>query len=288
MDFVSNIINRHIEPAKNIMPRLRGKFEPPAQSPAIGAESFTANETIISQQASVDLGPANESFRDSVGPVEAGNSGTGIADVINPTNKSTTVLPPANPALKVRDSIGMQKEENELEITDGLPPGEIKKSQPNFNDQKEKKEWMQKELPLSKGKKEKYFVITNYEISKDSQVIEAQHAFNKTSQQELTSSATPSIKPIFKTKESIQHSNNKRGIFGEPPGAGLYNGGNKNGNLFNNHFEQETTQVIKVSIGQISVKAITPPPASKSTPVSRELKPALSLETYLKNRDKKS
>jgi hypothetical protein len=77
------------------------------------------------------------------------------------------------------------------------------------------------------------------------------------------------------------------GVFGEPPGAISSQNLKGDQGSVNDHHDNMANPVIKVTIGQINVRAVSPPPPV-AVPKPREAqKPLLSLEDYLKQRSKR-
>jgi hypothetical protein len=136
--------------------------------------------------------------------------------------------------------------------------------------------------------KENHVIITNYNM-----IIDEEQAIYRSPEKipDLTPKVRPvsssDVKPFTSSEEFIYLADKSAGTLGEPPGAIGLNNISDHLDFKTNYPDITANPVIRVSIGQINVRAVSHPPAV-SPQKSREVsKPLMSLEDYLKQKGKR-
>lgn len=266
-NFISNLISRHIAPANNVMPRLRGKFE---------AESNLSNTL-------------------------PGDISSSVENFTEPTAAAATLPPP--PPISQKHT-GVEKKEQTFsfesepdflnqntdhpEIINDHPVKPLNIAVEEFTKEPVQNKTLKNDevadpVPGKKNdQKENHLVITNYHKTANEEWVIKQE--NKKEKDVLFPVEPKPIDPFIGNNEFAISSHKQGGLLGEPP-AFNHAKGNQHF-VINDSAEDHSTPIIKVTIGQINVRAVTSPQvtAKKQQMVP---KPTLSLEDYLKQRRKR-
>ena len=274
-DFISNILKRHIESAKNVRPRIPGRFESdqnglnfssyekPDEHNLIDQklsevdnvnhsplEGSADNEEIPRQLHSQENGPVHSSFRGVKQNISMGRS------ITKPT------VPPNGPLIESRDKV--------------LGENTIIPGDEDFDGDRTQKNIDFRRTDLKKSGNDKnpedlsLVPFVEYQVEKAKQKLQIFSNPQKPESRETESASG--------MKKSKYIEIGSEGLLVMPPGMKEQK---SNRHPLKGDTKSESPQVIKVHIGRIEVRAVTHqsslPPRSKVSP-----KPRLSLDDYLK------
>lgn len=262
-NFINNIISRHVDSGKNVMPRLRSRFESPDNSAV---------------DLPVTFAPVHEKFTEQV------TDSTQAPSVNNKniTKEKNTSVEKDHSFLSSKIAPPQNNNDNDFQIPNRLPLTPV--ATPVVEQQND--QVVPETNNEKKILKEKYLVIDNYR-----KIISTEQVINMENDSVTDFSATvlpvkpKPVSPVIENKELNGSTNKSYGWLGEPPGAKVFNHLNADEKSLSNEPGTGYTPVIKVSIGQINVRAVTQTPVAIKKP-RIVLKPALSLEDYLKQQGK--
>lgn len=286
LHFIQNLLARHTMPGTTVKPRLMSRFETGEQEQKIVTEE---TELIRGEH---QMPPANEK-------PEAGRV---VQDQPGIKNEQT-VQQPVSSIRNEKDEYPAQAKNAELT---GKPEAPLKQKETGlfaepFNEQAEFARHTlvkpaahtvdESGTPLVHKLNSKSDPLDQPRIdlpmkAADEKPAETKKQFMNSPEFSEFALDDHSEKTVIKNEDNRPAVIQPGGILGEPPGITGF-GGQKN--IDSRSFENSgagSNPVIKISIGKIHVRAITQPVAAirKSTPIA---KPALTLEDYLKERNKK-
>jgi hypothetical protein len=274
-NYLSSLLSRHIETGEKVLPRLAGSFEQVKSFPEAGITEITdtsgsllgdEHEAISPLSRKVGYHEPKPVFLHSEEPQQ---------NRFQPENRSNPYpVASSDPA-----SFTSQPEPPWLPAPKGLEAGF---SLPDYNIQMPPKSDVRKEdyslNEFQEGEEKRVISFENTRIQEAKEIAPLQSSFS--SDHEQPAKSTQSMELRTEGRKPIAYT---FGILGEPPGLRAEpNAGNSV--LPDRNAASKPAPVIKVSIGQINVRAVTSP-SPVSAPKNRDVpKPLLSLEDYLKGR----
>jgi hypothetical protein len=274
-NFISNIISNHIRPVNAVLPRLPGRFESldnTTDTIPSGIDTVQENTAVPSQGINIphsskatdtqeEITGASTVFQSSVIPVsDQGRQNTDKQ--FSSADSDNKIKEERSPFIKTDLPVEEESQSTlvfsgnyfNAPINTGQPPVKpLQENDPVFpnNDKSDQNNW---------GKR----ILENKRDNKDEPVF-----------------SLPVLS--LENNEPIHSVVKPAGILGEPPGAKNFNNPDTRAFLAGEESAANAAPMIKVSIGQISVRAVTQPPvvAKKIHPVPQQ---GLSLEDYLKKR----
>jgi hypothetical protein len=280
-NFSSSLIFRHLQPGNNVIPRLPGKFEPLDNSANDNLSGFSTVQANLPEQPAVKIPKSQQ-----VSPELLKRNEERISEIVNPVSSVQTS------SLKNEYGIEERNPENPVNTRklttpiQNLPFDDFDQTTPPI-DTTQNLGSDSRIVTEIVNQKENHFVVTN-----NSKIIHEEQIINRLNEKPSALSDTVlspesnEIKPFPENTKVILPAEKSSGVFGEPPGAIAFNNTNENRSLSYFPPETEVHPVIKVSIGQINVRAVTPSPSFTIQKPRVAPKPALSLEDYLKQRSK--
>jgi hypothetical protein len=289
--FIGNLISRHLETGKNILPRLPGRYEDADNFSNMSGNFAETNDRLP------NLAPSGY-------PPYSENNPEKSKTIYSPDSQSKGF--PAN--AQVSHSENNFGEEQSIRITNGIPGSKSQQDSPG-TDLKRSKPGSYSHLttvpdnPVSAEKttsaERNPFLSGPSRINSKADESNAAPLQNDSSDQEpklsrnagkimdhpdrISQETTQKVKPISEKINIKPADHNTGGAFGIPPGA-TNTKPNLSQSLSATFGSTETRQVIKVTIGQINVRAVMQStPAAPQKPKSVR-NPAFSLEDYLKQR----
>ena len=248
------------------MPRLRGRFEPENNpSNALPGDINSADENFTEPP------PTSQQFSPILQKDKGiGKTELGLSSDTKPVSSENTPQP----------SIRTDKLVKPFNITnDQLLKEPTQNTAKVINEVVEPVESTHNEKIIEK---ENHLVITNYHKTINEELIFNQENEHVKENDISPTGKTNSVNPLMENSDFAITPRKHGGLLGEPP---AFNNRKINQNFPVNHSDHQTAPVIKVSIGQINVRAVTPPQVSAKKP-KMVPKPTLSLEDYLKQRTK--
>ena len=280
--FINNLISRHLEPDMSVSPRLPGRFESVDKSAnynQIGSFSFTENQP--------EQFPAGSAGNNAALTIHDSDIKRNSKRQTDKSNIGATLF--HSPQLENRLEKGFENQNN------SEMPGNYKFSQNkliindlnNITSQNNKMpeiDTVSGTIEDKVNQKKKHLLVSG-----STKTHSEEEMINE--EKERTAYSSKSVLP-----QNLNQSDDNKiiklpseksgGAFGDPPGA-LSNSripGNKR--LENFHPDIDSRPVIKVSIGQINVRAVTSTPLVVSQKSRGVPKQSLTLEDYLKQRSK--
>ena len=277
-NFIQNLLSRHTTPVNQVIPRLPGRFESIDQSTHPGSGELNSAREKDAAAFSVDSKTQVASEQD-------------IAFVRkeNPTAPLITEndFHPLNPPPIVNFIDNAEKISGINYEADRIEEGKQTKISGDYENRNDK---ITGEGYGFSGKTIKENIFTNNQfnlfdgrLTGEKQVVVGKQ---KEVQNDIIIQGLPAsenyLKPVSGNKKIQDAFVKPAGIFGEPPGVNTVYSQKIKDQI---QTEQSGKPIIKVSIGQINVRAVSQPAvaAKKSIPVT---KTGLSLEDYLKKRNK--
>jgi len=276
--FIKSLISRHIEHGKKVTPRLRGRFEP---------------MDIAANSLSADLAESRENQVDQIPAHDAGSKG-GKDMIKESPGRSIAEIKPVTP---FHLDSPEKKDENE-----DHPETGNQSIRPAIPHRFHPVEEMSGTAPVSMksmnepGPVNITQVISPKEnpviIKREGIILNEEPELNREAEKEpdLSSAVLPVISnaPEPLSPGELKMPNGRPGgAFGEPPGAISRQIIRIDEGPANDQQDVMSTSVIKVTIGQINVRAVSPPPPVAAPKPREAQKPSLSLEDYLKQRSKR-
>jgi hypothetical protein len=274
-NFISNIISNHLQPVNVVLPRLPGRYESLENTPdtiTSGIDTIQENTAVPSQGINISHSPkATDTQAEITGPSTVSQSAA--------IPVSDREMQKTDQQFLSADRDNKIKEERPPFIKTGLPVEEEGQSTLLFSGN-------YFNAPINPGES-----VVN-PLQKNEPVLPANDKSdqNNWGKRILENNRENKDEPLFslpvlalEKNEPIHSVVKPAGILGEPPGAKNFNNPDTRAFLAGEDSATNTAPIIKVSIGQISVRAVTQPPvvAKKITPVPQQ---GLSLEDYLKKR----
>jgi len=284
--FIHNLISRHARPMGNIMPRLRSRFENREHAQKIDTEGTeltreehaipVSKEPPVTDRPVTDL-PGDKKDQPAQQPTRAERD-----EGYEYTAQNVKAALPGKAEVPIKEN-GTHLISGPIEELQG-PASYLQEEPAVPGTEKPLSSFAQKQTP-------------NYlPVAEPQPDLPLEPADEPTAETKKRASNTPElseslyddhpVKPVFKNEDARPVVVQQGGILGDPPGmTGFKEQKNNESGSFENTGAQ-SRPVIKVSIGKIHVRAITQPVVAtrKETPVA---KPSLSLDDYLKERNKK-
>lgn len=266
--FLTSILTRHAGTVEKVLPRLPGSFEPVSSFPNTGLSEFP----VATEKQAPEISTLNKSGIQHEGPVVMDKPGTFLQGEIEQSSPQIQkdLLPPINlnpepPLFKASNEPQSGVFQPDYQESEAFKPANNPEPGPGLEGHKTQ---------------------TNRIISTETKWVSRLQEFEPVTIQPSIEADGKELKenaPIIPTdyRRAIVE---PKGALGEPPGRmNAYNIPGKQG-IADLRAEPKAEPVIKVSIGQIHVRAVNPPPSVTAKKPQQAHKPVLTLEDYLKGR----
>lgn len=276
-NFISNIISRHVASNQNVLPRLRSRFEPMENAGSTTPTDFLAVKENFAEPiqgtaqmpskpgANISLKPGNGGTDKIVNSLFSFPATSLQNEHAEHSEISETHPQKANPVITPLNQFEYGYLQNSAQQNDDIAPVIDNKIENHNVDHFETNHFQNRAVggEFIKNKKEKEKDIFSNAIDDKSN----------------------HVKPFLEKMAVKEISGKYQGLLGEPPSAKAFQNLKATETSLSNIHNGANKPVIKVSIGQIHVRAVNPPQVITKKPrvISQ---PGLSLETYLKQRNK--